>query len=477
MLLGATSGQGGGQVVANALAPYAANLIGDKFDAKHGSDPNAALQLLSHALLGALLAEVNGGNAGGGAAAAAGGELAAKLLTEALYPGYTGELNDQQKQTILALSQAVAAVAGSSAGDGLAGTALAAGIAKNSVENNYLDAKQLLALAEERKECNGNEACESAASERWAKVSKLQGKEMLATCQQADGACDLQFAQAWAYGKTDASQLGLGLDQAASKELVMRFLETAAGKPYRGGTGSFFMQMGMGAVDPASELVTGALGYALALGDIALAPQYHRDPVTVEFKYERMIVGTPIFGDTSGNPIEAGRYKLGNLAGLDLALLGAAWRSGKVASDINLRNAGGLADEAAGSIRDVNPGYPNFGRTHNCVNCSIATDSTLAGNPASALPINHTNGVPLSVLEKQYGSKFGPITQPDDIVQQMLRSGTGSRGIIYGSYGPGQTGHVFNVVNQNGVIRFLDGQTGKAADLSKFKTLHLLKTR
>ncbi|RTR58253.1 type VI secretion system tube protein Hcp, partial [Pseudomonas aeruginosa] len=40
------------------------------------------------------------------------------------------------------------------------------------------------------------------------------------------------------------------------------------------------------------------------------------------------------------------------------------------------------------------------GRTHNCVNCSIATDATLAGNPASALPINHTKGVPLSVLEK-----------------------------------------------------------------------------
>ncbi|RCI62482.1 hypothetical protein DT383_29880, partial [Pseudomonas aeruginosa] len=47
-----------------------------------------------------------------------------------------------------------------------------------------------------------------------------------------------------------------------------------------------------------------------------------------------------------------------------------------------------------------NPGYPEAGRTHNCVNCSIATDATLAGNPASALPINHTKGVPLSVLEK-----------------------------------------------------------------------------
>ncbi|MGX9274289.1 VENN motif pre-toxin domain-containing protein [Pantoea ananatis] len=61
----------------------------------------------------------------------------------------------------------------------------------------------------------------------------------------------------------------------------------------------------------------------------------------------------------------------------------------------------GLKTEAptAGSIRNVNPGCPGPGRTHNCVNCSIATDATLAGNPASALPINSTAGVPLTVLE------------------------------------------------------------------------------
>ena len=138
LLVGVVSGQGGGQVAANALAPYAAQLIGDKFDTNHGSDPNAALQLLSHALLGALLAEANGGNAASGAGAAAGGELAAKLLTEALYPGYTGELNDQQKQTILALSQAVGAVAGGIGGGGVATAALGANLARNAVENNRL---------------------------------------------------------------------------------------------------------------------------------------------------------------------------------------------------------------------------------------------------------------------------------------------------------------------------------------------------
>ncbi|MGE8286181.1 MAG: VENN motif pre-toxin domain-containing protein, partial [Stenotrophomonas lactitubi] len=332
-LVGGMSGQGLGQLGSNALAPYAAELIGKTFDPnKQSAVPSEAMQMLSHALLGALLAEANGGSAGSGALAAGGGELAAKFLGDYYAKQNKGQLTPEQVAQVGALGQAVGVLAGSIAGDELFGVALGANLAKNSVDNNYLDAKQLTALAEEREECKGNEACENSASERWAKVSKLQGKEMWATCQLADGACDLQFAQAWAYGKTDVGHLGLGLDQATSKELVMRFLETAAGKPYRGGTGSFFLQMGKGAVDTASELVTGGLGYALALGDLAFAPQYHRDPATGEFKYERMIVGTPFFGDTSGNPIEAGGYKIGNLAGVDLALFGAAWKSGKVAT-------------------------------------------------------------------------------------------------------------------------------------------------
>jgi len=75
LLVVVVSGQGGGQLAANALAPYAANSIGDTSDVNHGSEPDTAAQLLSHALL----AEVNGGSAAGGAAAAAGGELAARL--------------------------------------------------------------------------------------------------------------------------------------------------------------------------------------------------------------------------------------------------------------------------------------------------------------------------------------------------------------------------------------------------------------
>ncbi|WP_234003441.1 VENN motif pre-toxin domain-containing protein [Stenotrophomonas sp. MYb57] len=129
-LIGGASGQGASQIVGNALAPYAAQLIGEKFDASHGSDPNAVAQALSHALLGAVLAELNGGSASVGAVAGAGGEIAAGVLMQA-FP-YA------DKETISALSQAVGALAGGAAGGDLAQIALNMGISKNAVENNRL---------------------------------------------------------------------------------------------------------------------------------------------------------------------------------------------------------------------------------------------------------------------------------------------------------------------------------------------------
>lgn len=95
---------------------------------------------------------------------------------------------------------------------------------------------------------------------------------------------------------------------------------------------------------------------------------------------------------------------------------------------------------------------------------------------AFALPINSTAGVSLTVLEKQFGSRFVNISSSNAITQKMLDAGNGARGIVYGSYGPDQPGHVFNVVNQNGTVGFLDGQSGKAADLSKFETFKMLRT-
>lgn len=131
-------------------------------------------------------------------------------------------------------------------------------------------------------------------------------------------------------------------------------------------------------------------------------------------------------------------------------------------------SAADFCEATAGSIRNVNV----VGGTMNCVNCVVATDATLAGRAASALP-----GGPyrISVLEKLYGTQFGSAGSVNNVAETMQAAGSGARGIVFGSRG-NEVGHVFNVVNQNGVVRFLDGQTGRAATLDGYRAFQLLRT-
>ena len=83
---------------------------------------------------------------------------------------------------------------------------------------------------------------------------------------------------------------------------------------------------------------------------------------------------------------------------------------------------------------------------------------------------------PLSVLEAQYGARFGQTTTIDNITQQMLAAGNDARGIVAGFTGQ-NSGHVFNVINKNGTILFLDGQTGTVANINnKFVGFSLMRT-
>jgi filamentous hemagglutinin len=59
-------------------------------------------------------------------------------------------------------------------------------------------------------------------------------------------------------------------------------------------------------------------------------------------------------------------------------------------------------------------------------------------------------------------NKLGEILSIDQI--KKLVPNPGDRGIV-GGLRAGRDGHYFNVVNQNGVIRFLDGQTGTVVNL------------
>jgi RHS repeat-associated protein len=153
----------------------------------------------------------------------------------------------------------------------------------------------------------------------------------------------------------------------------------------------------------------------------------------------------------------------------------SAFGSGVAASGLSgvaaSRLGGGVRGLNAGSIRNVNP----TGGTLNCVNCAIATDATLAGRPASALNGGVTN---IGVLQKTFNSKFVPMTQ-GQITETLASSGSGTRGIIFGNRGATTPGHVFNGVNQNGTVRFLDGQTGAPANwspASSYRNFYFMRT-
>ncbi|MDA8523441.1 toxin glutamine deamidase domain-containing protein [Acidovorax sp. NCPPB 4044] len=82
----------------------------------------------------------------------------------------------------------------------------------------------------------------------------------------------------------------------------------------------------------------------------------------------------------------------------------------------------------------------------------------------------------LSYNLHRYYERFGLPTTNADVINSMINAGNGARGIAYGAPLTGSVGHVFNVVNQNGVVRYLDGQTGRAASIDGYRYLQLLRT-
>lgn len=121
------------------------------------------------------------------------------------------------------------------------------------------------------------------------------------------------------------------------------------------------------------------------------------------------------------------------------------------------------------SARNVN----EVGGTTNCAECAIAFDSLLAGNPAQAGASGITT---VRSVERHFGQRFARGLTANNIGYEIGAAGPGSRGIVFGYRGQGKIGHFFNVVNQRGVVRFIDPQTGTAANLSGYKNFWILRT-
>ncbi|WP_257223058.1 VENN motif pre-toxin domain-containing protein [Acinetobacter sp. YH12126] len=146
----ALGGQTDLQAATNALAPYAAQVIGQEFG--HGEDKNTAAQMVAHALLGATLAYINGGDPTAGGSAAVASEAAAMYLTKQLEEKYKNDpkyfvngefqanlLSETEKAQIRDLTAGIGAVIGGAVGDSTYNAQLAGVIGQNAVENNNLD--------------------------------------------------------------------------------------------------------------------------------------------------------------------------------------------------------------------------------------------------------------------------------------------------------------------------------------------------
>ncbi|MDQ1816067.1 hemagglutinin repeat-containing protein [Massilia sp. CCM 9210] len=198
VLVGGLSGQSIGQLAANASAPYAATAIGDYFT-KPGNE-NPKLQLLSHALLGGVLAAANGGSVAGGAASGVAGEAAAQAISRELYPQaydtdgsfHPDRLTAEQSNTVVALATAVGSLVAGATGGSLMDAALGGNIAANAATNNYLSHKQMGDFTSKLKQCNGNPACIKETTALYAKIDASQK-----SCATPE---DCKNAQSQAYG-------------------------------------------------------------------------------------------------------------------------------------------------------------------------------------------------------------------------------------------------------------------------------------
>ncbi|MFE5587978.1 toxin glutamine deamidase domain-containing protein, partial [Kitasatospora sp. NPDC056531] len=114
----------------------------------------------------------------------------------------------------------------------------------------------------------------------------------------------------------------------------------------------------------------------------------------------------------------------------------------------------------------------------NCPNCTLVGDAKLAG--VSMPPAPPGNGLTAGQIEKIFNQPVPPGAPPpapgtlggswvvqssrEDIKNFVQQSwGPGSRGVVVASRGDDLPGHIFNVVNDGGTVKFIDFQSGAQA--------------
>ncbi|ELX2218314.1 glycohydrolase toxin TNT-related protein, partial [Yersinia enterocolitica] len=169
----AIQGLAGGDMakaLAGASAPYLAEVIHNMTTDANGK-VNVEANLMAHAVLGAVMAQVNGNSALAGASGAVMGEY----IAQKMYPGINREdLTEEQRQTISALGTLASGLAGGLAGGSTADAVAGAQAGKNALENNYLSNQQRSDRDKEFDACKGREFCQLQVGAKWDAISMGQ---------------------------------------------------------------------------------------------------------------------------------------------------------------------------------------------------------------------------------------------------------------------------------------------------------------
>ncbi|WP_197056414.1 hemagglutinin repeat-containing protein [Xenorhabdus sp. NBAII XenSa04] len=189
-VIGALQGLAGGDIpsaIASGAAPYLANAVktltyGDK-TYEQLTPAEKATNLMAHAILGGVIAEMKGGSATAGATGAVSGELAASAIINALYPNKKqSELSPDEKETVSNLSTLAGGIAAGLATNSTAGGVTGAQSAKNAVESNYLYEDDSRNLDKELAECKAKGGDCGAVIQKYLDISNKNSAELQEKC-------------------------------------------------------------------------------------------------------------------------------------------------------------------------------------------------------------------------------------------------------------------------------------------------------
>ncbi|MDC9589540.1 hemagglutinin repeat-containing protein [Xenorhabdus sp. XENO-10] len=183
-------GLAGGDIkaaIAGGAAPYLANAVKEL---TYGGKPyeqltaeEKATNLVAHAILGGVIAEMKGGSASAGAVGAANGELAASAIAGVLYAGKTmDELSPDEQEKVSNLSTIAGGLAAGLATDSTAGGISGAQTAKNAIENNFLHEDESRRFDKELAECKAKGGDCGAVIQKYLDISNKNSAELEEKC-------------------------------------------------------------------------------------------------------------------------------------------------------------------------------------------------------------------------------------------------------------------------------------------------------